>query len=108
MAIIVWGAILALLAYTFSFFQEGGLLALGFKVPGYAYGVLIGIAFLALMRKGSFSSILAGSIIAIMAIAWMHYEGISFFWWFPVGALVVIATALLQNIFIDRGRFYEP
>ncbi|WP_373942939.1 hypothetical protein OEG92_07520 [Polaribacter sejongensis] len=81
-AIIVWGIILALLAYAFSFFQDGGLLALGFKVPGYAYGTLIGIAFLALMRKGTFTGILIGAILTILIIAWMHYEGISFFWWF--------------------------
>ncbi len=97
LAIIVWGGILALLAYTFSFFQDGGLLALGFKVPGYAYGTLIGIAFLALMRKGTFSSILIGSVLAVIAIALMHIEGISFFWWFPVGALIVMATALLNH-----------
>lgn len=96
-AIIVWGVILALLAYGFSFFQDGGLLALGFKVPGYAYGILIGIAFLALMRKGAFMGILIGAFMAILAIAWMHFEGISFFWWFPVGALVVIVTALLLS-----------
>ena len=95
-AIIIWGGILALLAYGFSFFQDGGLLALGFKVPGYAYGTLIGIAFLALMRKGEFVGILMGSILAIVVIAWMHFEGISFFWWFPVGAIVVIITALLH------------
>lgn len=96
-AIIVWGIILALLAYAFSFFQDGGLLALGFKVPGYAYGTLIGIAFLALMRKGSFTGILIGAILTILIIAWMHYEGISFFWWFPVGAIVVIVTALIHS-----------
>ena len=95
-AIVVWGVVLALLAYGFSFFQDGGLLALGFKVPGYAYGVLIGIAFLALMRKGEFIGILMGAFIAILVIAWMHYDGISFFWWFPVGALVVIVIALLH------------
>lgn len=101
-AIIIWGGILALLAYGFSFLQDGGLLALGFKVPGYAYGTLIGIAFLALMRKGMFLGILIGSILAILAIAWMHMDGISFFWWFPIGAIVVIVTALIQhNIFIS-------
>ncbi|MBP0903836.1 hypothetical protein ACFSKN_05160 [Mariniflexile gromovii] len=96
-AIVVWGVVLALLAYGFSFFQDGGLLALGFKVPGYAYGVLIGIAFLALMRKGEFIGILMGAFIAILVIAWMHYDGISFFWWFPVGALVVIIVALMHS-----------
>lgn len=101
-AIIVWGVILALLAYGFSFFQDGGLLALGFKVPGYAYGTLIGIAFLALMRKGTFTGILIGAIATILVIAWMHYEGISFFWWFPVGALVVISVALVHSKIIGK------
>jgi Na+/proline symporter len=102
-AIVVWGVILALLAYGFSFFQDGGLLALGFKVPGYAYGTLIGIAFLALMRKGTFAGILSGAITAIAVIGWMHIEGISFFWWFPIGALVVIGIALLFEV-VQKNR----
>ena len=103
-AIIVWGIILALLAYGFSFFQDGGLLALGFKVPGYAYGALIGIAFLALMRKGKFIGVLSGSLIAILIIAWMHYEGISFFWWFPVGAIVVIGVTLIHWYSLEENK----
>ncbi|WP_299780754.1 hypothetical protein [uncultured Formosa sp.] len=101
-AIVVWGVTLAVLAYGFSFFQDGGLLALGFKVPGYAYGALIGIAFLALMRKGNFTGIVSGAIIAVFTIAWMHYEGISFFWWFPVGALIVIIVALIHSKIITN------
>jgi Na+/proline symporter len=97
MAIIIWGGVLALLAFGFSFLQDDGLLALGFKVPGYAYGTLIGIAFLALMRIGNFKGILAGSVLAVCCIAWMHWEGISFFWWFPVGAIIVMLTALMFN-----------
>ena len=103
-AIIVWGIILALLAYGFSFFQDGGLLVLGFKVPGYAYGALIGIAFLALMRKGKFIGVLAGSLIAILIIVWMHYEGISFFWWFPVGAIVVIGVTLIHWYSLEENK----
>lgn len=95
LAIILWGGVLAILAYGFSFLQEGGLLALGFKVPGYVYGALIGIAFLALWRRGTFTSIAIGSLLAILSIVWMHIEGISFFWWFPVGALIVIITAII-------------
>jgi SSS family transporter len=104
LAIIVWGIILALLAYGFSFFQDGGLLALGFKVPGYAYGTLIGIAFLALMRKGEFTGVLIGSILTIFVIAWMHYEGISFFWWFPVGAILVIVTTLIHWNIVNKNN----
>lgn len=97
LTIIAWGGILTLLAYLFSFAQEGGLLALGFKVPGYAYGALIGIAFLALMRKGSFRGILIGALSAVVVVGLMHIEGISFFWWFPVGAIVVMAVALIHD-----------
>jgi len=96
LTIIAWGIILGFLAFLFSFAQEGGLLALGFKVPGYAYGALIGIAFLALMRKGHFTGILLGAIAAIITVILMHIEGISFFWWFPVGAIVMMAVALLH------------
>ncbi len=103
-AIIIWGIILALLAYIFSHFQGGGLLALGFKVPGYVYGVLIGVAFLALMRKGTFEGILLGAFLAIMTVAWLHFEGISFFWWFPAGAAVVMITALVQWHFSNKKK----
>jgi len=96
-AIILWGAVLAILAYIFSGSQGGGLLALGFKVPGYVYGIMIGTAFLALMRKGSFKGILTGSILAVVAVYFLHREGISFFWWFPAGAIVVMATALIHS-----------
>ena len=101
-AIIGWGIVLALLAYIFSFFQKDGLLALGFKAPGYAYGVLIGIAFLALMRKGTFKGILLGSVLSVATVAWLHIEGISFFWWFPAGAIVVISTTLAHWRFIKK------
>ena len=83
--------------------QEGGLLALGFKVPGYVYGALIGIAFLALLRKGNFLGISMGAVFAVVSIAWMHIVGISFFWWFPVGAMIVVVTALVLDGF-SRAR----
>lgn len=100
LTIIAWGVVLAFLAYLFSFAQGGGLLALGFKVPGYAYGTLIGIAFLALMRKGNFKGILAGAALSITCVILMHIEGISFFWWFPVGAIVVMLVALIHDRFV--------
>lgn len=101
-AIIIWGGILALIAYIFSGHQGGGLLALGFKVPGYVYGILIGIAFLSLMRKGSFTGIFVGSILSVAAVYGLHHEGISFFWWFPVSAIIVMATALLHWKFFEK------
>jgi predicted ABC-type sugar transport system permease subunit len=45
---------------------------------------------------------MSGALIAIVAIAGMHYEGISFFWWFPVGALIVIIVALIQSKFSSK------
>ncbi len=51
------------------------------------------------MRRGTFLGILTGSILAILSIVGMHIEGISFFWWFPVGPLVVMITALFFDLF---------
>jgi Na+/proline symporter len=93
--IVGWGLVLGLLAYVFSFFQESGLLALGFIVPGYTYGSLVGIALLAYWRRGRFPAIATGAGFSILSIALLHREGISFFWWFPVGAIVVIGITLL-------------
>lgn len=101
--IIIWGCILALLAYGFSRLQSEGLLSLGFKMPGYVYGILIGIAFLSLMRKGRFGAILTGSVLAVALIVWFNHDGISSFWWYPAGAIVVMAVAIADHYLFRKN-----
>ncbi len=102
LAIVVWGVILATLGCVFSMLQSDGLLALGFKMPGYVYGILIGIAFLSLMRKGRFGAILVGSICSVSFILWLNSVGVSSFWWYPMGAIIVIGVALFDHYFIKK------
>ncbi len=104
MAIIVWGVILTLLGCWFSLSQSQGLLSLGFKMPGYVYGILIGVAFLSLMRKGRFASILVGSVCSILFILWLNSLNVSAFWWYPMGAIIVMAVALADHYLILRRR----
>ncbi len=103
-AIVVWGVILCGLGCLFSLVQSQGLLSLGFKMPGYVYGILIGVAFLSLMRKGRFSSILVGSLLSILFILWLNSMSVSAFWWYPAGAIIVIAVALFDHYFIRKDR----
>ena len=51
--IIAWAAVLCGLALGFHFYSTEGLLNLGLRVPGYVYGALLGIALLALWRRGT-------------------------------------------------------
>ncbi len=103
-AIIVWGVILTLLGCLFSMSQSQGLLSLGFKMPGYVYGILIGIAFLSLMRKGRFVAILIGSVCSVSFILWLNSVGVSSFWWYPMGAIIVMAVTLFDHYFILKTR----
>ncbi|MFI3282378.1 MAG: hypothetical protein SNG10_02470, partial [Rikenellaceae bacterium] len=101
-AIVGWGMVLTLLGCFFSTTQSQGLLSLGFKMPGYVYGILIGIAFLSLMRKGRFGAILVGSICSVSFILWLNSVGVSSFWWYPMGAIIVMAVTLADHYFIVK------
>jgi SSS family transporter len=92
--VVMWGIILSLLALFFNSMQADGLLKLGLQMPGYVYGSLLGIALLALFRKGSFKGVIAGTITSVAAVMALNVAGISFFWWYPVGAVVMYVTAL--------------
>ncbi len=103
-AIIFWGVVLTGLGIMFSLVQAQGLLSLGFKMPGYVYGILIGIAFLSLMRKGRFGAIVVGSVCSVSFILWLNAVGVSSFWWYPMGAVIVMAVALVDYYFIWRRK----
>ena len=94
--IVFWGVVLAALGCMFSFVQAQGLLSLGFKMPGYVYGILIGVALLA-YAQGAFGAILVGSVLSVSFILWFNAVGVSSFWWYPCGALIVILTALIDH-----------
>jgi hypothetical protein len=71
-----------------------GLLELLFAVPGYVNGPLLGIGLLALVRRGSLPSILAGTLTAIGSIIALQTAGVNMFWAYPVGTVVLLASAL--------------
>jgi Na+/proline symporter len=93
--IIFWGLLICTLAIVIIPFQDEGLLALGFKASGVVYGSLIGIAVLALMRRGQFVGIVIATLVASMAVIWLDVLNVNFFWWYPVGAIITVAIALL-------------
>lgn len=93
--IIAWAAVLGGLALGFHAYNTQGLLNLGLRVPGYVYGALLGIALLALWRRGSWPWIAAGVAASVLAVLALQHIGVAFFWWYPVAAIVVIAVALI-------------
>ena len=92
-AVVIWALILSLLAMILHSFATEGLLKLGLTVPGYVYGSLLGIAVLALIGRGSWFGIVAGTILSIAAVIGLQLLGISFFWWYPVACVVMVTTA---------------
>jgi solute:Na+ symporter, SSS family len=95
--VLFWGVLLAALAYGFHVWDDQGLLNLGLQVPGYVYGALLGIALLALWRKGTPAAIGIGVALSILLVLALRTAGVSFFWWYPAAALVVIACALVPS-----------
>jgi solute:Na+ symporter, SSS family len=98
--IVAWAAVLAGLALVFHQSNNQGLLNLGLRVPGYVYGALLGIALLALWRRGTAPGIMVGVMASIAAVLWMQAEEVAFFWWYPAGCAVMIVVALA----ISRAR----
>jgi uncharacterized membrane protein len=78
-------------------------MALG--VPGYSYGALLGIALLALVRKGSWKSILMGTILSLILVVYLSFAfEIGFFWRYPLGALTVLVFVYGYEWFLSSCR----
>jgi SSS family transporter len=90
-----WGVIIGSVAFAAIPLQGQGLLALGFKASGFVYGSLIAIAFLSLMRRGTFKGILIGTIAGSCVVVLLDFWNVNFFWWYPIGALITFATAII-------------
>jgi solute:Na+ symporter, SSS family len=101
--IVLWAGVLCGLALVFHFYSTEGLLNLGLRVPGYVYGALLGIALLALWRRGTPRGIGIGVAASIVAVLALQAINVAFFWWYPAACLVVIGCALA----ISPGR-HEP
>lgn len=94
LCIVFWGVLLCLAAYGFYVMNSQGLLELGLSVYGYVYGALFGIALLAFCNRGSWSGILTGTVLSATTVLALSLLKVSFFWWYPVGALVLVGVAL--------------
>ncbi len=98
-AIVAAAFMLCGIAILFYFLPSEGLLNLGLKVPGYVYGPLLGIALLALFRRGSTWSIFTGAALSLASILFLQHRNVSFFWWYPVATCVMVAVVFI----IDRN-----
>lgn len=91
LSIFLIGGILAIVAIAFNSFSKEGLLNMALGVPGYSYGALLGIAFLALLKKGTWKSILFATVFSVFFVTYMSFAfEIGFFWRYPLGAIVVL------------------
>jgi solute:Na+ symporter, SSS family len=92
--IVLWAVVLGGLALVFHTSSNQGLLDLGLRVPGYVYGALLGIALLALWRRGSSVGITIGVAVSVATVLFLQARNVAFFWWYPVACIVVVAVAL--------------
>lgn len=92
--IVFWAAVLGGLALVLHFYSTAGLLDLGLRVPGYVYGALLGIALLALRRRGTPRGIGIGVAASIAIVLLLQAAGVAFLWWYAAGCVVVLAFGL--------------
>ncbi len=108
-SIVLCGALLSFIALGFHSFAGQGLLRLGFIAPGYVYGALLGISLLALLGKGSWRTITAGTVCSVASVFALQKAGVTFFWWYPVAALTVMGVTLgLSGLFPEAEKAEEP
>jgi len=101
LGLVAWGVVLCGLAQVFHASLDAGLLKLGLAVPGYVFGSLLGIAWLALEGRTRPAHVLVGAIGAVSAVLLLRFQDVSFFWWYPAGALVQVGvTRLLDRALI--------
>src|SRR5690606_36547402 len=93
-SILLIGVILGISAWALNRMNFPGLLELGFLLPGYTLPPVLGFVILAWMRRGSFPVLLAGAVVAVGAIAGLSALGVAFFWYYPVGAGIVVVIGL--------------
>jgi SSS family transporter len=106
-AIVLSGLCLALIARGFHSFAGKGLLQLGFIAPGFVYGALLGISLLALMGRGTGRTIIIGILCSVASVLWLQQTGVTFFWWYPVAALVLVMTTLALSGFSSKTVHME-
>lgn len=70
--------------------------------PGPDAAALLGIAFLALWRRGRPRAITAGVAASIAAVIALRILEMSFFWWYLAACLIVIAFALVPSYFTRK------
>ena len=99
-ALVGWGIVLCGLAQFFHSSLDEGLLKLGLAVPGYVFGSLLGIAWLALKGNTRPAHVFAGAFCAVVFVLSLRFNGVSFFWWYPAGALMQVGVTRL----LDRVR----
>ena len=93
--VLLWAVVLCGLAAVLAGHQETGLLKLGLAVPGYSFGALLAIASLAVWGRGTFGPILLGTLLSIAVVILAgRLADVAFFWWYPIGAGVVLICVL--------------
>lgn len=93
-SVIFFAVLLGATAFSLDRVDHQGLLQLGLALPGYTLGPIFGYAILAWIGRGSFRAVLAGSMVAVAVILFLSHLEVAFFWWYPVGAGIVILFGL--------------
>lgn len=112
-SVVVFGAILALLAYGFSFFDK--ILWLAFKIAGVTFGSLLGVFLLGLCtrRPANRANVVAMVVMALvnfvlLTLSETRVLPLGWSWLVILGTAGTIALAWLLGPWLDRGSASAP
>mgnify|MGYP005855463665 CR=1 FL=1 len=96
-ALLFWGAFYVAVSMVLSLFQGEGILNLMFMVPNFVTGVILGTIVLARIGIGRWPAYLAGAAVGFMTVYWLQELQVSFFYWPPAAALMMICVVWLLS-----------
>lgn len=101
--LIGWGALFCVFSVILSQVDGQSLFDLTLMATNTFGGPILGIFFLARFNIGTPLSAALGVSISIAASMWMHSQGVTHYWWFPVSVIIILALG-----FIMSGKAFDP
>lgn len=100
--LIGWGILFCVFSVALSQVDGQSLFDLTLMATNTFGGPILGMFFLARFNIGSPLSAALGVIISVGASLWMHSQGITHYWWFPVSIAIIMTLG-----FIMAGRGFD-
>ena len=95
--LVLWGLLFGVFSILLSMIDGQSLFDLSLMATNTFGGPILGIFFLARFNIGKPLPTIIGVIWAVAASLWMHSQGVTHYWWFPVSVALIVAIGLATS-----------